>query len=424
MEVLILNDYASVTGGSSAVALASARGLAARGIGVTLFTCVGPVAPDLAGQPNLELVCLDQPEIGRDTNRLRALVGGLRNGPAVRRLDALLAEKDPAETIIHLHTWTKALSPFAAVLAARRGFRVVVTLHDFFITCPTGGFFLHNSGQLCHLRPLSVGCVSCNCDRRNYGHKLWRVLRTVLQNRILRLPEQVAHFVAVSRFSLEVMRPYLPPQVPASVIRNPIESEREPAVGAAENRDFVFIGRLEEEKGARLFAAAVRAAGVPAVFLGDGALAPELKATYPEIRFPGWLPPSEIRRALRTARVVVFPPLWYETLGMVVIEAASLGVPVIVSDSCAATDFIKNGENGLHFKHGSVTSLAGQIARLRDQPGEVRRLGQAAYRWYWSAPWTTEDHVENLVALYQRILAPHAATVRATETISNPLEVI
>ena len=422
MEIIILNDYARVTGGSTAVALASALGLCDRGFKVTLFTCVGPVAPNLVDHPNLEIICLDQPEIGRDPNRARAMAQGLRNGPAVKRLTELLAGKDPAETIVHLHTWTKALSPFAAVLAAQKGFPLVVTLHDFFITCPTGGFFLHRQGALCHHRPLSLGCVSCNCDRRNYGHKLWRVLRTVLQNQILKLPAQVSHFIGVSGFSLDVMRPYLPTHVPVSVIRNPIEFEQAPPVSVAQNSDFVFVGRLEDEKGARLFAAATREAGVPGHFIGDGALTHTLKKDFPELVFHGWLQPAQIRRALSTARALVFPPLWYETLGMVVVEAASMGIPVIISNSCAATDFIENESTGLYFDHGSIPSLAKQMLRLRNHPEDAHRLGQAAYRWYWDAPWTTEHHVEKLIEVYQAILERRSNPSHLGTNLSIPVE--
>ena len=91
IEVVILNDYATTTGGSTAVAIASALGLAARGIPVTYFSCVGPVAPELQNVPGLEVVCLGQHEIAKDPNRLRALATGLRNPSAVSALRRLLA---------------------------------------------------------------------------------------------------------------------------------------------------------------------------------------------------------------------------------------------------------------------------------------------------------------------------------------------
>ncbi|HEX8297284.1 MAG TPA: glycosyltransferase family 4 protein [Chthoniobacteraceae bacterium] len=412
MEVLVLNDHAHVNGGSSAVALASARGLAASGIRTTLFSGVGPVDPSLRSVPGLEVICLDQPEIARDPNRLRAFTGGLRNGVAVRALEQRLAASDPADTIVHMHTWTKSLSPFALHTAIRRGFKVLITLHDFFIACPTGSLFLPKSAQLCPKEPLSWDCLRCSCDRRHYAHKLWRSARTFLQNNLLRIPEGVAHFVGVSEFSASLMRPWLPPGTPVTVVRNPVDCLDLGPASVAENAPLLFIGRFSQEKGVLLAAAAVQRLGVPAVFIGDGELAAEARAMCPGAIFTGWLPPEEIRAWLKKARALLFPPLWYETLGLVVVEAAASGVPAIISDRCAATDFLGDGERGLHFRHGSLDSLCAQIERIRDD-ALASRLGRNAYEWYWDAPWSIENHVAELTALYARVLADRPARVAA-----------
>lgn len=407
-EVVILNDYASLTGGSTTVAIASALGLAARDIGVTFFSSVGPVAPQLRGVPHLEVVCLGQAEIGKNPNRMQAFVDGWRNARAVRALREVLSRKSPERTVVHAHTWTMALSPFVLEVVVAMGFRLVVTLHDFFIACPNGGFFVHRKSEICRRVPLSLSCWRCNCDRRNYGHKLWRNVRTVVQNRILHLPDRVSCFIGVSAHSLNIMRPYLPAAVPARVVRNPVDCPKEGPAAVAGNRDFLFIGRFSPEKGVGLFAQAVQAAGVSAVFIGDGALMPDVRRICPQSRFTGWLDQTELRRHLRAARALVFPPLWYETLGMVVVEAAAAGVPAIVSDRCAATDYIHDNINGLHFVHGSVGSLKNQMRALAADDGLAYRLGRRAYELYWQDPWTAGRHVSELLNIYREIIEPAA----------------
>ncbi|MEJ1973913.1 MAG: glycosyltransferase family 4 protein [Lacunisphaera sp.] len=406
-EIIILDDYASTAGGSSSVAIASALGLATRGLPVTYFSCVGPVAPRLRDIPGLTVICLDQPEIARDPHRLRAFWSGLRNARAVRAVRELLAGKDPARTIVHVHTWMKALSPFALQSVAAQDFPLVVTLHDYFIACPNGGFFEYPTGQICRRQPLSLSCLGCNCDRRSYAQKLWRSARTALQNRWLALPGRITHYVGVSDFSAAILRPHLPPQAAVSVVRNPVECVDEGAAPAANNQPFIFVGRLVPEKGVRLFAEAVTAAGVPAIFVGDGELLPELRRLCPAARFTGWLDPVAIRVELRGARALVLPSLWYETLGLVAIEAAAAGVPAIVSDGCAATDYIRHDETGLHFAHGSADALAAAMQAAAVNDTLVARLGAAAYRWYWDNPWTTERHVTDLLGVY-RTLRPTA----------------
>ncbi len=413
LEVVILNDYATTTGGSTSVAIASALGLARRGVRVTYFSCVGPIAPELREVPNLEVVCLGQHEIAKDPKRLRALSSGLRNAAAVAALRRVLAGKDPARTLVHAHTWMKAMSPFALDVAPELGFPLVVTLHDFFISCPSGGFYDHATSTVCKRTPLSASCLACNCDRRHYAHKLWRVARTALQNGALGLPKRVSLYLGVSEFSLNILRPHLPPGIPAAVLRNAVDCVDEGPAEVARNDAFLYVGRFVPEKGVRLFAEAVKATGLPAVFVGDGELAPELRRLCPEARFTGWLRPEQIRAELRAARALVFPPTWYETLGLVAVEAASAGVPAIVSDGCAASDAIRHGRTGLHFTHGSAESLANRMRELAHDSARAAALGRAAYEWYWADPWTADAHVEDLLGHYHRVLSPRVELAAA-----------
>ncbi|MFT3867083.1 MAG: glycosyltransferase family 4 protein [Nibricoccus sp.] len=405
-EIVILNDYASPTGGSSAVAIASAIGLAEQGFPVTYFSCVSPIAPQLQGKTNLRVVCLKQSDIGKSSSRAKAGFSGIRNARAVAALRAILAPKSREKTIVHAHTWSQALSPFALTAATDLGFRLVITLHDFFTACPNGQFFVYPRKEICQRKPLSFACWRCNCDRRHFGHKLWRNARMALQTNILRVPAKTSYFIGVSDFSLNILRPHLPASIPARVIHNPVDCEQLTPAPVAENQDFFFVGRFEQEKGALLFAQAVEAAGANATFVGDGSLLPALRAACPRGRFSGWLPPEKLRAHLQTARALVFPSLWYETLGLVAIEALALGVPVIVSDRGAATDFVSHGVNGLHFSHGSAQALAAQILALKNDSQFAARLGRAGYDGYWQDPWTVTRHVNKLIDIYNTVSEP------------------
>jgi len=169
------------------------------------------------------------------------------------------------------------------------------------------------------------------------------------------------------------------------------------------NEAFVYIGRFSKEKGVLLFAEAAARLKVPTVFIGDGELRAEAERLCPHATFTGWQPPEEIAKWLGRARALVFPPLWYETLGLVVVEAAARGVPAIIASKCAATDFVRDGETGLWFEHGSVDALCQQLSAMQ-APGAAGPLGKNAYEWYWSNPWTTERHVEELLDVYREVL--------------------
>ena len=248
-----------------------------------------------------------------------------------------------------------------------------------------------------------MDCISCHCDRRSYAQKLFRVARTAIQNRVLRVPDGIAHLIGVSQMSVDVMRRFLPANAAITIVRNPVDCRDLGPANVEANESFLFIGRFSEEKGVLLFAEAAGRLGIPAVFIGDGEARAEAERLCPTGTFTGWLPPAEVAQWLRRARALVFPPLWYETLGLVVVEAASHGVPAIIANRCAATDYIRNRENGLWFEHGSVDALGAQLTAMQKQ-GAAGPLGQNAYDWYWANPWNTKKHVDHLLNLYEKVL--------------------
>ena len=71
---------------------------------------------------------------------------------------------DPHKTIVHVHGWTKSLSSSVVQEALQRDFQIVISLHDYFVACPNGGFYNYKKKHICRLKPLSKACVLSNCD--------------------------------------------------------------------------------------------------------------------------------------------------------------------------------------------------------------------------------------------------------------------
>ncbi|GAB1723634.1 MAG: glycosyltransferase [Nitrospira sp. CR1.1] len=403
ITILVLNDFAYVNGGSAQVALASAKALASRGYKVILFAAVGPISIDLQ-QPNLSTICLGQHEIVEDPNRLRAFVQGMWNFRASREMALLLKQLSPATTIVHVHGWTKALSASVVRQAAVRGFRVVCTLHDYFSACPNGAFFHYPKGEACHLRPLSLSCIASACDKRNFGHKIWRVVRQIVQQRMGRLPGCVQQFIVPSRLCQGVLRETLPPRSTTHVVRNPIDMPKCDPVTVEDHSAYIFVGRLAREKGCLLLALAGQKTGYPVTFVGEGECRKSIEQELPSAEITGWCDRPELMQALSKARVLVAPSLCYETQGLAVVEAAALGIPAIVPDTSAARESVADGVTGLWFKGGDLEDLAAKMRVMRDDQ-TVRRMGRAAYHRYWSSPDHLESHIDRLEEMYEKALA-------------------
>jgi glycosyltransferase involved in cell wall biosynthesis len=400
-SVIVLNDFAYVQGGASKVAIDEAVALHAHGLDVTFLAAVGAPCAALR-DAGLRVVALGQPELLDLARRPGVALQGLWNRGACTALRTLLERHDPRRTILHLHGYTKALTAAPALAARRAGFRTVCTLHDFFSACPNGAFFDYRRQTPCELHALSPRCVLRNCDKRHPAHKAYRVLRGAVQRYVARFPASVRDYIALSRRSAELLRPYLPAEAALYPLENIIDLPRRPPADVGANGALVVLGRLDMEKGVVLAAEAARSAGLPIVFAGDGPARAAVQAVGGTVT--GWLDSAQVVDTLDRARCLVFPSLWYETFGLVVDEAAARGVPAIVSDIAAAAERVEHEVTGWIFRSGDREQLAARMQAVRDD-GLVRSAGQAAYRRFWSSPPDRARHVRGLLEIYGAVMA-------------------
>ena len=407
LTVVICSDFGGVTGGQAKVAIESAIGLKKQGHRPIFFAATGPLDEALKSA-GVETLCLEQYDLLGNPSRLAAAAQGTWNRRAAAALRATLADLPKEGTVIHVHGWAKALSPAIALPIAASGIPAVYTMHEYFLFCPNGGFYNYQRSHVCQLKPLSAQCWLTHCDSRTYPRKLWRNARLTIANSVAQLPKVFGDFITISEFQGEIIAGYLPDHSRLHRLSNPIsvvDAGPRPVPGPGE---FLFVGRISREKGPFLFAEAARRAGHIPVFVGDGPLAGELAQRYPEARILGWQKPDAVQQLMRQARALVFPSLWYEGQPLTILEAKALGVPIVVADTCAGRDEVRDGVTGLWFKGGDADDLIRALRDLEDDQ-RVAQFSRAAYDDYWADPPSLERHVAGLAKIYRGMLAAKAA---------------
>lgn len=403
MHVVIVCDYGEINGGAAKVAVMSAYGLAESGFAVTYVCAIAPVSA-LLDHPRIAVRCLGLESVWEKRNPLAAAVQGIWNGRAKTALEGILESLPADETVVHFHQWTKALSPSVLTAPLRFGLPSIISLHDYFIVCPNGAYYRFPQAAPCRLVPMSARCIAAHCDSRSYAHKLVRVLRQWATRAALARCGTSLNILGVSPFAEQVIDQFIPERHARFVVRSPIEIAREPPVPVARNSDFVFVGRLTEEKGVRLLAEVARQARLPLTIVGDGPLLQDLKEFGGTVRCTGWLDSAALAGVLKRARALVFPSTWYETGGLVVLEALARGIPAIVSRITAPVDFVADGGNGYVIDPNDRAALLDRMRSLVDD-SVAARMGAEAHRRYWADPQTAEVHASNLVAVYRNLLS-------------------
>jgi glycosyltransferase involved in cell wall biosynthesis len=97
----------------------------------------------------------------------------------------------------------------------------------------------------------------------------------------------------------------------------------------------------------------------------------------PDLEFRASVPQPELLAAMERADVLVFPTL-ADGFGMVVSEALSRGLPVIVTHEAGASDLIEHGKNGLVIPAGDASALKDALQWCLDNRAALARMRDAA----------------------------------------------
>lgn len=123
--------------------------------------------------------------------------------------------------------------------------------------------------------------------------------------------------------------------------------------------------------------------GLRLTLIGDGELRDCLQRQIDglgiagRVRFEGVLPTAQIPARIASADLLVLPSRG-EGWGMVVNEALSVGVPVLLSDTCGAAELIQHEVNGYVFATGDVKSLHSCLRLFLESKDKWAQLRQAA----------------------------------------------
>ena len=397
---MIIADFGYVEGGAAKVALDSVRLLHEAGYKVVLFCGSERVDPLIDGL-GIKIEKLGMYELKSNPSKLNAMINGIWNRTAAARLKECLTELDPKNTIVHIHSWTKILSPAIFSVLRKSGFRTVMTCHDYFLLCPNGAFFNFQKKQICHCKGGGLRCLLCNCDARSYLQKAWRWIRQqVVSYQLLKF--KALKLLTISALNEQIFREALRYGWEFLRVNNPLKLDEVMTNTDCKRGDaFVYVGRISPEKGPALFAQAISECGVKGVMAGDGPMLEQLKGNYPNIKYLGWVSSDGVKRLLMTeTAVLVFPSPLYECSPLSPLEAMRFGVPCIISDATAAVEYIEDGKTGLLFKSGDVEDLKRKIEQMQDP--QARAQFAANIRSSFDADnWSEAAYIERLNKVYE-----------------------
>jgi len=167
---------------------------------------------------------------------------------------------------------------------------------------------------------------------------------------------------------------------------------------------FVWLGRLTPNKGLHLVVRLARELGFRLLIAGKVA-SPENEKYFQKeiepylskkIQFLGEIQfEQEKSELLGGAKALIYPLLWEEPFGIVMIESMACGTPVIAFPRGSAPEIIKDGETGFLVKN---------LAKMKEAIKDIEKISRINCRQRVKKLFTVERMTEEYEKLYYQII--------------------
>ena len=324
---------------------------------------------------------------------------------AKRMIDKLIREEKP--DIAHLQNIHHHITPSILYSLKKNKIPVIWTLHDYQLICPNISFLAH--GSICERckKHKYYWPPIIQCKKSSFAASLMSSIEIILHN-MMGIDRLINMYIAPSQFLKDKFIEFGFKKEKISQVSHFINDDL--IIESTEEDDYyLFVGRITEEKGVKtLIDAAVKVNSSRLKIIGAGPLL-EQKIMYAEekdknkiIDFLGYMNHEEVFKILNRCKFLVVPSQWYETSGLVILEAFACGKPVIGAHIGGIPELIINYETGLTFRMGDADDLSSKIKYMIDNPKETRRMGRNAIE-YLKKELNAEMHYKKIVEIYNKI---------------------
>jgi glycosyltransferase involved in cell wall biosynthesis len=295
----------------------------------------------------------------------------LWNPAAGRRFRRQLETAKP--DIVHIHNTWFSLTPSIAYEARRARIPVVMTLHNYRLSCANGQFLRNGSECTDCLRGSAFNGLLHRCYQHSFAASALAAANTGIHRQLDTWTKNVDRFLCLSEFARTLFVEAGIPEEKLYVRHNCVADPGERPVPASKSQQLAYIGRLAGEKGVRGLLQAWRLArveGVELLVVGDGPEREALEAMrVPGVLVTGPLDHRVVLETLGSVRCLLLPSVWFEGEPMIVLEALAAGTPVLASDIGGIPELLGHGSAGWLTKAGDVGEWMRSLQNLGHDVG-------------------------------------------------------
>ncbi len=334
----------------------------------------------------------------------------LYNKESMQKLDLMLKKVEP--DVVHVHGTGPHLSDTVLKACHDNDIPVVTTIHGPGFFCPAGTF-MKKKQYICDetecLKGNYLKSLIHNCSKRRLHVQLPYLVFYTLNRRVLGYEKYISKFIcpsnAIKNIALEAG---VAPEM-LETVYNMVELPPENLLNSsAKNGDyFLYIGRLDEEKGVHYLIEAMKTLpqDIELHIVGKGAQEAELRLLargYDNIQFKGFLTGKDLEDEYKNCIASVLPCNWFEAFGLTIAEAFAYAKPVIASNVGGIPEIIEHDVNGILTEPANSNQIAQAILKLdndRELAVQMGKQGQEKVKNLFSP----EAHYKKLIKVYEQV---------------------
>lgn len=361
MKILLIDVYNFNKGGAETVCFNTGKLLEEYGHKVVYFTLKW-----FHNKPSPFSKYFPESKETRDglLKQVKNLINYFYHFEAAKKIEQLILDEKP--DLAHIHLMWGQITPSIFPVLKKYHIPILFTVHDYRIVCPAYTF-RDGNGRICEACQGRhfYKCFTHTCCK---GSKMMSAIMAAEQyfrNVFFNPAKYIDGFIYVSNFARSIQEKYMPllkskPNITLYNFSTSIVCEPRTM---PTDKYFLFFGRLSYEKGVMTLLKAFK--DLPQCRLkvvGTGPKEEELKAFARDngmknVTFLGYKTGKELTDLVSNAYFVIVPSEWYENNPMTIIEAYSVGTPVIGARIGGIPEIVVDGQTGFRFESGNVEDL-------------------------------------------------------------------
>lgn len=316
--------------------------------------------------------------------------------------------QDFKPSLIHVHGFSRSISPSPLVAAKKYKIPVIQSVHDYNFVCPKL-WMIDKNNNVISSHESFVDCLFNHLPQKNIIYTLFKLIKVYFHNTFCK--KYIDYFICPSDYIASF---YYKKYGSNKVTKIPyfIDEEMFKFASFKNFNMLLYIGRLSKEKGLDVLINAIPLIikDLPDVKLTISGEGPDRKRIEDlvkrlnitdNVNFTGKVDYTKIPNLINESTVVIIPSLWLETGPLVAIESIFSGRPIIGSDAGGIKDIILTSKAGLIFKRGDYLDLAFQTVKILKNKTVLLKFHNHALNS--RGLYSKENHINKILRLYSNI---------------------